>query len=46
MKKLVVASLVGGVVLYLWNMIAWTVLPHHTMTLRPLPVENSIEIGK
>ncbi|GIV55177.1 MAG: hypothetical protein KatS3mg039_1695 [Candidatus Kapaibacterium sp.] len=42
MKRLILASLAGGVVLFVWGMLAWTVLPHHTMTMRPLPKEDSV----
>lgn len=42
MKKLLVAALLGGLVFYVWGMVAWTVLPHHIMTMRPLPNEDSV----
>jgi hypothetical protein len=37
MKKLLVAALLGTVLLFLWNLISWTVLPLHNMTINDLP---------
>jgi len=42
MKKLLLASLAGGVVLLVWGFLAWSVLPLHDASFRVLPNEDFI----
>lgn len=37
MKKLLLSGLLGMIVYFLWGFLAWTVLPLHQNTIRPLP---------
>ncbi len=42
MKKFVLASLVGGIVLFVWSMLAWMVLPYHAASLRAVSDEDML----
>lgn len=42
MKKLLLASLAGGFVLFAWGFLAWTALPLHDASYRPLPNDDQI----
>jgi hypothetical protein len=42
MKKLLLASLAGGVVLFVWGFLAWAVLPLHDASFQPLPNEDMV----
>lgn len=35
-------GIVGGLILFLWGMIAWTILPLHDANLKELPAEDQI----
>lgn len=43
MKSLVRAGLLGGLVLFVWSMISWMVLPFHHKTLNGFAVEPAVE---
>lgn len=40
MKQTIVGGLVGGIILFLWGMLAWTVLPLHEPSIREIPNED------
>jgi hypothetical protein len=42
MKKLLLASLVGGLILFVWGFLAWAVLPIHNAGFRSLPNDSAI----
>lgn len=42
MKKPLIGVILGAVVLFLWGMISWMVLPWHDWTIKPLPEEQLI----
>ena len=42
MKKLVIASLVGGIILFLWQTLSWTVLNLHHASQEYTPQQDSI----
>jgi hypothetical protein len=42
MKKTLLGGLVGGVILFVWSFLAWTVLPLHTSSLREIPNEEAV----
>jgi hypothetical protein len=42
MKRIVLAGIVGGVVLFVWGAVAWMVVPLHTPTIKTLPNEDAI----
>lgn len=42
MKRIVVAGLAGAVVYYVWQMLAWMMLPIHAPTLKGLPDEPAL----
>ncbi|HLF13820.1 MAG TPA: hypothetical protein VI932_02885 [Bacteroidota bacterium] len=42
MKKIVLAGIVGGLILWIWGFISWVVLPLHTAAERPIPNESEI----
>ncbi len=42
MKKIVFASIVGGVILWVWGFISWVVLPLHVSALHPIPNETEV----
>lgn len=42
MKKLFLASLAGGFILFVWGFLAWAVLPLHDASFRSLPNEDHI----
>lgn len=39
-KKVILASLIGGFVVFMWNSISWTVLPFHAATLETIPEQS------
>lgn len=42
MKKILIASLVGGIILFVWHSLSWTILPTHLHTFRYTPAQDSI----
>ena len=42
MKKILIGSLVGGIILFLWSFLAWTMLPLHVHTFKYTPAQDSI----
>jgi hypothetical protein len=42
MKKFIIASLVGTLIIFLWSAISWTALPIHTHSFRYTPKQDSI----
>jgi hypothetical protein len=42
MKKLIIASLLGGLTLFVWGGISWMALPFHNENLRELPNEAAV----
>ncbi len=42
MKKIVLAGLLGGIVLYVWSFLAWFVLPIHATTMRGVSNEDAL----
>jgi hypothetical protein len=43
MKKLVIASLVGGIIVFIWQTLSWTVLDLHRAGQEYTPKQDSIE---
>lgn len=41
-KRIVLAGIVGALVLFIWNAIAWMALPLHTPTIKEVPNEDAI----
>ncbi len=37
MKKIIITSVIGGIILFMYSNIAWRVLPFHQKTITPLP---------
>jgi len=42
MVRILVATLAGAVVLFIWNMMAWMMLPLHVPTISQLPDEDAV----
>ena len=42
MKKLLIGSFVGGIILFIWSFLAWAVLPIHLHTINYTPAQDSI----
>ena len=42
MVRIIVAGLVGGLVFYIWGMLAWMALPIHVPTMDGLPNESAV----
>ena len=42
MKKLIIGSLVGAIILFVWNFLSWVVLPIHLHTVNYTPAQDSI----
>ena len=42
MKKIIIGALVGGIILFLWSFLAWTVLPLHRQTIMYTPTQDSV----
>lgn len=42
MKKLITASLVGAIILFVWSFLAWAVLPIHLHTIKYTPAQDTI----
>jgi hypothetical protein len=42
MRQILLAGLLGGIVYFVWGMLAWMVLPIHTPTLHGLPDESAV----
>jgi len=42
MKKIVVASIVGSIILFAWNAVSWMVMPTHLHSFRYTPAQDSI----
>jgi|SRR5689334_457148 len=42
MKKTILGSLIGAVILFVWSFLAWVVLPLHTSTMRAIPNEGVV----
>ncbi|HUL43955.1 MAG TPA: hypothetical protein VLY03_06320 [Bacteroidota bacterium] len=42
MNKTILATLLGGVILYVWSFIAWVILPLHAPHLHPIPNEDAV----
>jgi hypothetical protein len=41
-KKVLLGALVGGVVVFVWGMISWMVLPFHGKAMRPLAADTPL----
>lgn len=42
-KQQIIAAAAGAVVLFIWSLLSWMVLPFHSQTLNPVP-ETAIEV--
>ena len=42
MKKLLIGSLVGSIILFVWSFLAWAILPIHLHTISYTPVQDSV----
>ena len=42
MLRILIAGLVGGLIYFIWGMMAWMALPLHTPTINGLPAESEI----
>src|SRR5437667_2700950 len=42
LKRIVIAAVVGGVVMFVWGAVAWMVLPLHTSTVKDVPNEDEL----
>ena len=42
MKQLLLGSLAGALVLFIWGFLAWAVLPLHKGSFRPMPNEDAV----
>lgn len=42
MKKTIIGGVVGGLILYIWGALAWTILPLHVPSLHTLPNEEAV----
>lgn len=42
MKKILIGSIVGAVILFIWSFLAWTVLPIHAHTFMHTPAQDTI----
>ena len=42
MKKILIGSLVGAIILFIWSFLAWALLPIHLHTLNYTPAQDSI----
>ncbi len=45
MSKIIKGGLLGGIVLFIWGAISWTVLPWHTKTLHQFSQESAVEVA-
>jgi hypothetical protein len=42
MKHILLGGIVGGIILFVWGWMAWTVLPLHTASMRPIENEDRV----
>jgi hypothetical protein len=42
MKKIIIASVVGAVILFVWSALSWMVMPAHLHTFKYTPAQDSI----
>ena len=42
MKKVLIAGLAGGLVVFFWGAISWMLLPFHNMTMKQMPNEDAV----
>jgi hypothetical protein len=42
MKKILIGGLAGGLIVFVWGMLSWMVMPWHNMTMAGLPQEEAI----
>ncbi len=42
MKQLLLGALVGGIILFIWGWISWTILPIHTSSIRNINNEEAV----
>jgi len=42
MKRVLIGTIVGAVVLFMWNFVSWTVLPWHNMTIHDMPAGTKL----
>ncbi len=42
MKKILIASLVGGIILFAWHSLSWMIMPTHLDTFHYTPAQDSI----
>jgi len=42
MKQLLLGSIVGAIILFVWSFLAWVILPMHTSTMHPIPNEDAV----
>ncbi len=41
-KRIILAAVVGGVVMFIWGALAWMVLPLHTPSIKEIPNEDAM----
>src|SRR5437870_2364404 len=41
-KRIILAAVVGGVVMFIWGALAWMVLPLHTPSIKEVPNEDAM----
>ena len=42
MKKLLIGSIIGGIILFVWGWISWAILPIHTSSIRNINNEEAV----
>ncbi len=42
MKKILIATLVGSIIMFVWQAVSWMVMPTHTQTFHYTPAQDSI----
>jgi hypothetical protein len=42
MKNILIGGVVGGIILFFWGWLAWTVLPLHNASMRPIENEDRV----
>lgn len=43
MKKLILGGLLGGLIVFVWGMVSWMVLPWHNLSMRKFTDESAVE---
>ena len=42
MKKILIAGIAGGIILFIWSFMAWVLLPLHEPTMHKIPNEEAV----